>query len=85
MNDRRHEKAPCPQASSPMAEHAMTLSAGLRYVDLSFECKRCGNSIIKSGAWVISVSVFRCAECKGELRLTYSDKVALFAKHAHLA
>ena len=62
----------------------MTLSARLRNVDLTFDCQRCGNPIIKSGNWVISASTFRCVECKGELRLTYSDKIVLFAKHAHL-
>jgi peptide subunit release factor 1 (eRF1) len=63
----------------------MALSAQLRNVDFTFECEHCGNPIIKSGKWIISASTFRCEECKGELRLTYSDKVALFAKHAHLA
>jgi hypothetical protein len=63
----------------------MTLSARLRNVDLTFDCQLCGNPIIKSGSWIISASTFRCDECKGELRLTYSDKVALFAKFAHLA
>ena len=62
----------------------MTLSAGLRAVDLTLECERCGHLIIKKGVWFITVSTFKCAECKGEVRLTYSDKVALFAKHAHL-
>jgi hypothetical protein len=32
----------------------------------------------------MTVSTFKCSECKGEVQLTYSDKVALFAKHAHL-
>jgi hypothetical protein len=42
------------------------------------------DSCPKTGNWFISVSTFRCDECKNEMRLTYSDKVALFAKHAHL-
>jgi hypothetical protein len=63
----------------------MTLSARLRNVDLTLECKRCGHLIVRSGVWFISVSTFKCDECRGELQLTYSDKVALFAKHAHLA
>ena len=62
----------------------MPLSARLRNVDLTFQCKRCGKLIIKNGNWFISVSTFGCDECKNEMRLTYSDKVALFAKHAHL-
>jgi hypothetical protein len=62
----------------------MTLSARLRNVDLTLECERCGHSIIKKGYWFVCVSTFKCDECKGGLRLTYSDKVALFAKYAHL-
>ena len=63
----------------------MPLSARLRNVDLTLECERCGHLIIRKGGWFITVSTFKCDECKGEVRLTYSDKVALFAKHAHLA
>jgi hypothetical protein len=63
----------------------MGLSARLRNVDLTLECERCGHLIIKKGDWFITASTFKCAECKGEVRLTYSGKVALFAKHAHLA
>jgi hypothetical protein len=63
----------------------MSLSALLRNVDLTLECNGCGHSIIKKGDWFITASTFKCDQCKGEVRLTYSDKVALFAKHAHLA
>ena len=63
----------------------MTISAQLRNVDLTLECKRCGHLIVRKGVWFISVSTFKCDECRGELQLTYSDKVALFAKHAYLA
>jgi DNA-directed RNA polymerase subunit RPC12/RpoP len=62
----------------------MSLSALLRNVDLTLECKSCGHLIIKKGEWFIGASTFKCDQCKGEVRLTYSDKVALFDKHAHL-
>jgi hypothetical protein len=62
----------------------MTLSAGLRDVDLTLPCENCGYLLVRKGSWFMTASAFRCVECKGELRLTYSDKVALFAKHAHL-
>ena len=62
----------------------MTLSAALRDVDLTLPCERCGYLIIKKGGWFMTASTFKCAECKGALRLTYSDKIELFAKHAHL-
>ena len=63
----------------------MGLSARLRKVDLTLQCERCGHLIIKRRGWFITASTFKCAECKGEVRLTYSDKVALFSNHAHLA
>jgi hypothetical protein len=63
----------------------MALSARLRNVDLTVQCEHCGHLIIKKGGWFITASTFKCDECKGEVRLPYSDKVALFAKHAHLA
>jgi DNA-directed RNA polymerase subunit RPC12/RpoP len=62
----------------------MPLSARLRNVALTLECKGCGHLIIRKGVWFITASTFKCDECKSEVRLTYSDKVALFAKHAHL-
>jgi hypothetical protein len=62
----------------------LPLSARLRRVDLTLECKHCAHLIIKKGEWFITASTFKCDVCKGEVRLTYSDKVALFAKHAHL-
>ncbi len=62
----------------------MTLSSRLRDVELTLECKFCGHLIVKKGVWFMTVSTFKCRECNGERRLTYSDKVALFAKHAHL-
>jgi hypothetical protein len=33
----------------------------------------------------MTVAHFRCEGCKREVAVTYSDKVALFDKHAHLA
>ena len=63
----------------------MTLSTQLRHVDLTLECKHCGYLIVKRGTWFMTASTFKCRKCHAELRLTYSDKLELFAKHAHLA
>ena len=63
----------------------MPLSGRLRDVDLTLECQRCRHLIIKKGNWFLRASTFKCDKCKGEVRLTYSDKIALFAKHGHLA
>ena len=62
----------------------MTLSTRLRGVDLVLKCKYCGHPKIKKGAWFMTVHHFECEGCKRDVRVTYSDKVALFAEHAHL-
>lgn len=51
----------------------MALSARLRNVDLTLQCERCGRLIIKKGGWFICDFTFKCDECKGEVRLPYSD------------
>jgi hypothetical protein len=63
----------------------MSLSTRLRPIDLTLECKHCSQPPIKNGAWFMTVHHFKCEGCKREVAVTYSDKVALFAKHAHLA
>jgi hypothetical protein len=63
----------------------VSLSARLRNVELTLEWETCGYLIVKKGIWFMTVSTFKCQVCKSEQRLTYSNKVALFAKHARLA
>jgi hypothetical protein len=62
----------------------VTLSTRFRNVDLTLECKRCGHLTVKKGSWFMTISTFRCQVCKDERPLTYSDKLALFAKHEPL-
>jgi len=62
----------------------MPLSNRLRQVNLTLECKHCGHAIVRTGNWFIVIAHFKCEACKRELQLSYSDKVALFAKHKHL-
>jgi len=59
----------CDAPFSPIAERRSHL-----------ECKRCCHLIVKKGVWFITASIFKCDECEGEVRLTYNDKVTLFAK-----
>jgi len=63
----------------------MKLSAQLRLVELTLECKHCGHPKIEKGRWFMAVHAFRCERCKRDVPITYSDKVALFARNAHLA
>ena len=62
----------------------MPLSTRLLRVDLTLECKYCGHSITKTGEWFRVAHRFMCVGCKREVSIAYSDKVALFKKHAHL-
>jgi hypothetical protein len=62
----------------------MSLSNRLRRVDLKLECRYCGHPLIKKGDWFVHVAHFRYEGCKREVAVTYSDKVALFNRHAHL-
>ena len=63
----------------------MSLSSKLRLVDLLLECKYCRQPISKKGVWFMTAHQFKCENCKRAVPITYSDKVALFAKHGHLA
>jgi transposase-like protein len=63
----------------------MALSSRLLKIDLTLPCKYCGHSMIKKGGWFLAVHRFKCEGCKREVPITYSDKVALFNKHAHLS
>jgi hypothetical protein len=63
----------------------MALSVKLRDVELTFECELCGHLIVKKGKWFWTVASVTCRVCKAVQVLGYRDKLALFAKHAHLA
>jgi hypothetical protein len=62
----------------------MALSTRLLHVDLTLECRHCGHSITKTGKWFRVAHRFTCVRCKREVPIGYSDKVALFKKHALL-
>jgi transposase-like protein len=61
----------------------MPLSLSLHSVSMTFECPFCTRTLVKSGGWFQTIGRFKCNGCQREVRLTYSDKVALFDKHAH--
>lgn len=63
----------------------MVLSSLLLQVDLTFECKYCGHVTAKKGSWFKVIHRFKCERCKRETPMTYSDKIALFNKHARLS
>lgn len=62
----------------------MPLSLKMRQVNLTLECMHCGHPITKTGRWFISAHRFKCDGCSREVPLGYSEKIALFKKHAHL-
>jgi hypothetical protein len=59
----------------------MSLSAQLRHVDLTLECKYCGRPLTKKGAWFTVVHRFKCEGCNRETPITYSDKIALWRSY----
>ena len=63
----------------------MPLTTRLQNVDLTLECKHCGHPIVKKGSWFrTSRHSFKCGGCKRDVRMTYKEKIVLFAKYAHL-
>jgi hypothetical protein len=63
----------------------MSLSNELSDVDLTFKCASCGYRLVRTGSWFLHASGFKCAGCRSQQRITYDDKMKLFARHMHLA
>ena len=63
----------------------MPLSKKLLDVNLTLECRYCGHSLIKKGIWFSVPHHFNCEGCNRYVPIAYTEKVALFTKHAHLA
>ena len=62
----------------------MPLPNGLRNKTLIFNCPNCNHPLAKNGAWFAAMAGFECVGCKRYVPMTYSDKLALFDRHAHL-
>src|SRR3978361_453222 len=60
----------------------MTLSAILLTVEMTFECPHCGHTLVKTGNWFQTIGRFQCKGCQDAVRLSYKDKLALFAPDA---
>ena len=63
----------------------MPLSPELLPVDLTLECPYCDSALVQRGSWFQTAHCFTCASCRRDIHLTYADKLALFARHAHMA
>lgn len=63
----------------------MPLCNELRDVVLTFVCRQCGRQLLKKGGWFMGAHSFKCEGCGREVRLSYDDKLVLFANHVHLA
>jgi len=62
----------------------MTLSRKLNDVPLTLHCPHCNYALTKNGSWFKSCTRFKCAACGHGMRMTYDDKLRIFAKHARL-
>jgi Zn finger protein HypA/HybF involved in hydrogenase expression len=51
---------------------------------LTFECSHCCYVLVKKGNWFRSASQFRCPKCGNQQRITYDDKLRIFAKGAKI-
>ena len=60
----------------------MPLSDALMSVQMTYPCPACARAIVKPGSWFKTVSRIKCEGCQSQLRLTYNDKLEIFAKHA---
>jgi hypothetical protein len=60
-------------------------SPALRAKILTLNCPHCNHSLARAGAWFMGMSRFECTGCRGQILMTYDDKLALFGKHANLA
>jgi len=61
----------------------MTLNSKLRATTMQMACPSCKHDIVQLGSWFQSRSPFPCPFCGTEIRLTYSDKLALFQKYSN--
>ncbi|TPK75333.1 hypothetical protein FJ930_04330 [Mesorhizobium sp. B2-4-15] len=59
----------------------MPLSAALLTCKMTFECPECGFAFVKHGSWFQSVSWYECEGCRRRIRITYPDKLKLFARY----
>jgi hypothetical protein len=48
---------------------------------MTFACPICGHALTKKGSWFKSASHFKCAGCQTRSRISYEDKLRLFAAH----
>jgi hypothetical protein len=62
----------------------MPLSGKLSDVPITLECPHCAHRLTKNGRWLRGARHFNCEACLRQVRIGYSDKIRLFAKHAHL-
>jgi transposase-like protein len=56
----------------------MALSPSFHSVNLTFVCPQCGHPLVKPGSWFKAAKGFKCNSCKSDIRLTYTNKLALF-------
>jgi transposase-like protein len=59
----------------------MPLPVHLANVVLAHPCPHCGNLFQKTGGWFQNIGRYTCEVCKQAVRMTYSDKLALFDRY----
>ncbi|TPI29162.1 hypothetical protein FJW08_18965 [Mesorhizobium sp. B3-2-1] len=62
----------------------MALSRRLLMCKMTLDCPHCGFALKRAGSWFQVISSHRCEGCQRQFRITYPDKLRLFAKHEQL-
>jgi hypothetical protein len=60
----------------------MSLPDSFADVMMMLACRTCGFAITKKGIWFKSASRYKCESCGVQGRVTYDDKIRLFARAA---
>ena len=61
---------------------SMSLPDGFADVMMMLACRTCGFAITKKGSWFRAVSRYKCESCGVQGRVTYDDKIQVFARAA---
>jgi hypothetical protein len=65
-----------------LARVAICMSGERVDVMMTLACRTCGFALTKKGSWFKSASLYKCESCGVQGRVTYDDKVRLFARAA---
>jgi hypothetical protein len=60
----------------------MPLPLDLFDVTLRYSCRHCGCIVEREGKWFFRLRQYTCSSCKQQVRVSYDDKLKIFARRA---